>query len=319
MKQVKNQNVQKSLHWSNYWKGGQLTSLPQDFKENYEGNIQNEWNISFSKLKDSNKILDLCAGNCAISLLAVEYKNSNKLDIEVNALDAADINKKNILKKFPNKKNQLDEIKIYSNTRVENTKLESNHFDLITSQYGIEYCDWELAAKEVNRLLKPQGEFVLISHSGSTEIVKYMNIEKNDYQALFDSLLFKYLSRYSHNKISYRDLMSRLKKIQPKIVSRYKENPTQLLESILIVLDNIYAMPKSKMKANQNELDLLCKQHRFAFERMNDLLRVIKLMLENPNWYDVFIRNGLELIEKKDIVHNSSVNSGQLFRFQKIK
>jgi ubiquinone/menaquinone biosynthesis C-methylase UbiE len=317
MKTLKTSNIQKASHWSNYWKAGQLTSLPQDFKKNYEGNIQEEWNICFHRLKNNNKILDLCAGNCAISLLAVEYQNSKNINLDICALDAAEVFKKNILKKFPNQNKNLKKITIYSNTKVEDNGLEGSSFDFITSQYGIEYCEWEAAAKEVYRILKPGGEFVMISHSGSTEIVKYMNIEQNDYQALFDSGLFKYLMRFSNNKLSYRDLMSKLKIIQPKIVNRYKQNPTPLLETILVNLDNIYSMQKNKMISNKTELKTLCQQHIFAFERMNDLLRVIKLILNKPKWYEVFIKNGLQLVENKKIIQNEKNNSGHLYRFKK--
>ena len=304
-------------HWSNYWQAGQLTSLPQDFKENYNGEIHHEWNACFQRLSEKNSLLDLCAGNCAISLLAVEYAKLNNLELSVSALDFADISKINIIKKCPNHEANLKEITLYSNCLVEDTGLNENSFNLITSQYGIEYCDWESSAKEVYRLLKTGGEFVMISHSGSTEIVKYMKIEKSDYQSLFEVGLFKSLLRFSNNKISHRELMTKLKIIQSKIVKKYKQQSTQLLESILIMLDRMYTMPKSTMVASKYEILILCKQHRFAFERLTDLLRVIELILKNPKWYEVFEKNGLKLMEKREIFQDNKNNSGHLYRFIK--
>jgi len=316
MKNIKIEK-QNTSHWSSYWKAGQLTSLPQDFQENYIGEIEIEWNKCFHNLKDNNFVLDLCAGNCAISLLARQYAQINNIKLNIHALDSAEISKKNIINTFPEQKNNLEKITIYSKTKVEESGLESNSFDLITSQYGIEYCEWEAAAAEVFRLLKPNGEFVMITHSGSTEIVKYMQIEKDDYQMLFSSGLFKYIVRFSNNKLTHKELMLKLKIIQPKIVEKYKQTPTQLLQSILTYLDKIYVTPKNQIIHYKTELMSYCQQHKFAFERMNDLLRVIKNILENPEWYRIFERKGLQLLENKVILQNQKNNSGHLYRFRK--
>jgi hypothetical protein len=50
---------------------------------------------------------------------------------------------------------------------------------------------------------------------------------------------------------------------------------------------------------------------------MKDLLRVIEKLLENPDWYRVFERNGLKLLENKEIFQNQKNNSGHLYRFTK--
>lgn len=309
--------MKTSSHWSNYWEGGQLTSLPQDFKENYQGSIYDEWIDCFKRMPDKSSVLDLCAGNCAISLLAASYAKENNLEINITALDAAHVTKGNIIKKFPYQKENLQQIKLISNCRVEDIKIESSTFDLIVSQYGIEYCDWIASAKQVARLLKKGGEFCMITHTSSTEIVKFMEIEKDDYQFLNQVGVFKELMRFGNNKLSHRILMKQLKILQPKIVKEFKEKPSQLLQSILMLLDNIHKTDSKQLKEYKLELVNICNQHKYAYIRLRDLLGVIDSIAKKPEWYQVFIEEGLQLVQQKTVMQNGHINSGTLYQFVK--
>lgn len=306
-----------SNHWSNYWQAGQLTSLPQDFKGNYNGEIKSEWNVCFNRLATKGTILDLCAGNCAIGLLAVEFSKSSGKQFDITSVDSANVTKDSILSKYPNEKNSLSQIKIIANCKVEDIKIESKQFDLITSQYGIEYCDWETVAKQVYRLLKQGGEFTMLTHSGSTEIIKLMNKESDHYKFLYHMELFKILESYGKNKLPYKIFIKDLKQIQQKLSQYFYNNPAPLLSSILLIVDNVIKMDNELLKENKFELVHLCNQHTHAYTRLKDLLRVTRSIVANPNWYKVFIQQGLQLIQKKSIFQNGKFNSGNLFQFKK--
>jgi len=308
-----------SLHWSKYWKNGQLTSLPQDFQENYTGSIYDEWKICFDRLGTEAKVLDLCTGNCAIALLASKHSINENKAFCITAVDAANISKQNILEKYPQNKNLLENIRIISNCKIEemDSHLKLEQFDLITSQYGIEYSDWKESSEQVFKLLKDGGEFSMIAHSGSTEIIKYMQIEKSDYYFLKDIFIFKFLHRFYNNKISHKELMRKLKIIQAKISQRYQKQPTELIKSILIFLDNIKITTKSELINSKNKLNGFVLQHQYALARLEDLLAVTKSIVENPNWYKYFIEAGLKLKQNKEILQNNSINSGTLYTFTK--
>lgn len=307
----------KSSHWSNYWQGGQLTSLPQDFNENYSGAIQLKWLDCFRSFEKDKSLLDLCTGNCAIALLASEYSNSNKLNWSITAVDAANVKKENISLKNPKHQQYLKNIKLIANTNVENIELDSNSFDVITSQYGIEYCNWEIVAQQIVRLLKKNGEFIMISHSGDTEIVKFMETEESDYSFLTNEKLFKFLLKYSNGVINYNIMMKYLRTIQPQIVEKYRNQPTQLLQSILIMLDNINKSDMVMMNNHKQELKIFCNQHQYAYARLLDLLRVTKLIVKNPNWFEVFIKAGLVLKQQNTVIYKDTINSGTFYRFVK--
>lgn len=308
---------QTSIHWSNYWKQGQLTSLPQDFKLNYNGNILKEWIKSFKLLAKNSRVLDLCAGNCAISLLTAEYSNSYSLNLDIYAVDAAQINKQSIIQKNPSQSKYLSKIHLFPNCPVENIEFESNQFDLITSQYGIEYCQWDVSAQQIYRLLKNGGEFTMISHSGSTKIIKYMNIEKNNYQYLFQIGLFRYLEQYSKKKISFRVLLQNLYRIQVKLSQYYHQNPSELIKSILVLNNDILNANKETLSSKRQDILNLCKQHKYAYQRLNDLFSVTKSITDHPHWYKVFSEKGLELVESRILTQNNSDQSGTLYRFKK--
>ncbi|MCF6289373.1 MAG: methyltransferase domain-containing protein [Proteobacteria bacterium] len=311
---MKNNN---SNHWSKYWDEGQLTSLPQDFKENYNGAIHSIWLDSFAGLKPNMQVLDLCTGNCAIALLVSEYSDANKLELGITAVDAADISKKNIIRRFPNQKKHLKQINLIANTSVENIALASNKFDLITSQYGIEYCDWELAAGQVFRLLNQGGDFVMIAHAGNTNIVQYMETEELDYNFLRSLKVFEHITLYCKNKINHANLMANLTVIQPKIVKRFNHQPTQLVQSILVMLDNLHNMSQSQLLENLTALHNLVNQHNYAYARLLDLLRVTKSIVKSPEWFKIFIKQGLTLKQHRSVMYNGTINSGTLYWFTK--
>ena len=307
----------KSQHWSEYWKSGQLTSLPQDFVENYSGEILDAWESRFKTLSNNSKILDLCAGNCAVSILASQYSRNFDKNFKVTATDAADINKKQIIERFPVVERDIQNIEIVANTYLEDLELASANFDLITSQYGIEYCDWKIAADKVYQLLKKRGEFTMISHSGSTDIIKQMEVERNDYLILSNSKLLDQIRKFYTGKNDYFDFRDKLKKIQPEIVRHFQKLNSPLLRSVLMLMDNLYHMSEIELTANKERIIGFVSQLQFAELRMNDLLSVTQRINNNPNWYHAFEEKGLKLQTKKDIYYNSNQNSGVLYTFIK--
>ncbi len=310
-------NNKSSQHWSHYWQAGQLTSLPQDFHKNYTGAIQQQWIQVFNGLNLNSRILDVCAGNCAISLLAASYSAQNKKNFNITANDAADINGTSIHSRFPDESENLNMIQLISNCKVENINLDDNKFDLITSQYGIEYCNWEKAAQQVHRLLKINGSFVMIAHSGSTEIIKTMQIEKSDYEFLKTIEFFQCFDAYCSNLSSYNDFIKQLKLKQKVAINRFNLHPSELIKSLLLASDGIISMHRNLLESKKIELTKMQQQYNHAHQRLNDLFSVTQAIKENPNWYNVFAQCGLKLKEKKKVLQYGQYEAGTFFKFIK--
>ncbi len=307
----------KLNHWSNYWEGGNLTSLPQDFLENYDGEIGELWKDTFEKLPQQSKLLDLCTGNGAIALLAASYSASNNRDFEILGVDAAKISKDNVQTKFPHMEKLLHKVEFVGECKIEDITLQSNQFDLITSQYGIEYCDWEKTALQVNRLLKPGGRFVFISHANSTAILAYMEQEKIQYEQLKTLGFFSTFTDYFKKKLKHREVQRKLKKVCAHLIEEHKTQASDLFAGLINFLQSLITMEKSRFKQLEGEIEFYYMQHWFAYARLKDVVGVSHKIKEAPGWYKIFEKNGLKLIGNGEILQAGSENAGNYYQFIK--
>ena len=66
-----------------------MTSLPQDFTANYDGEVAEFWSTAFKEIPEQGSMIDLCTGNGAIALLAAEQVSKSGHLFEITAVDAA--------------------------------------------------------------------------------------------------------------------------------------------------------------------------------------------------------------------------------------
>ncbi|ABO24345.1 class I SAM-dependent methyltransferase [Shewanella loihica] len=156
-----------SHHWDEYWQQGHLTSFGDSFSGNYSGVLETNWHQDFNALADNFKVLDLATGNGALPLLLNQhFKGANKKG-EVIGVDLAQINTK------------LDELVLNEQVRLSLLShidcsclpFEDNSFDLVISQYGLEYSDLALSIPEAIRVLKPGGRLSLVTHHSRSMII----------------------------------------------------------------------------------------------------------------------------------------------------
>jgi len=304
-------------HWSDYWAGGSLTSLPQDFSTNYDAEIGAFWKSVFQALPGKACVLDLCTGNGAIALLAAEHADHHGLDLEVTAVDAADINPEVVARKFPAKAELLDRISFIGNRRVEELDLPDSGFDLVSSQYGIEYCDWPEAAAQVARMLKPGGRFVLVCHASSSDILKYMEDENREYELLAKLNFLKVIRRYLDGSLAHKKLHQALEKVWLRLQQEQKQSGSPLLTSMLGMLASVLPMDEDTLRRFSVNLELFYRHTQNGRARLEDLLRVNRAIANDPGWYRVFENQGLDLQETGEIFHLGKHHSGTYYRFVK--
>lgn len=148
-------------HWSDYWRQGHLTSLPRGFAGNYDGEFLAFWLARFADLPRSARVLDVCAGNGAIALLASEYSQQEGLNFRVTATDAADIDLQAITRPHPHLEPVTAGIDLLPNMPLEKLALPPESIDLACSQFGIEYTAWQRSASILSRALKPGASLAL--------------------------------------------------------------------------------------------------------------------------------------------------------------
>lgn len=307
----------RASHWSEYWSGGNLTSLPQDFRANYDGEIAEFWHSQFEHVPEHGKVVDLCTGNGAVVLLAAAWFRSRSRATNLYGVDAASIDPKVIANKYPDLARLLLSITLIGGCPVEDIDLPGGEFDLVTSQYGIEYCDWQRAAVQVSRLLKPGGRFAFLSHAVSTDIVRYMETESLEYELLEEVGFLSGMRAYLQGGLSCREFQHVMKQCQSVVSEKHQTSKSPFLGSILNMLASVVTMNEPVVMQNRARLDHFQRDISHGRERLKDLLRVNQAIQSNPGWIRVFEQQGLDLVGSGDILYRGVHNSGRYHCFVK--
>lgn len=145
-------------YWSEYWDNGSLTSF-SDKSGNYVGPLERVWKAFFYSQTEAKKVLDLGTGNGAL----LELASSICKDSILMGVDYADIK----TQKLPNKSYE-----IIGKTNIEKLPFKASSFDVIVSQFAIEYSDMSSAINECARVLKSGATFQFICHHYDSIILK---------------------------------------------------------------------------------------------------------------------------------------------------
>ncbi len=146
--------------WSQYWHQGPLHSLSSSYAGNYDGNVARFWEDVFGSAPDTARMLDIGTGNGAIPALALGNNGtSRKFDIHAADLSAID----------PDWMHGLhDELKarlhFHAGMAAESLPFMAGAFDLVTSQYGLEYTHLAESATELSRVLADAGHVAFVLH-----------------------------------------------------------------------------------------------------------------------------------------------------------
>jgi len=305
-----------SEHWSDYWSRGCLTSLPQDFAANYDGEVAEFWHAAFRAMPSGGRMIDLCTGNGAIALLAAGFARAIAQPMQITAVDAAQVNPEFIAERFPDQARLLEDIRFISPCRIEELELEAQ-FDLATSQYGIEYCDWEPAAARVAQLLKPGGRLLMVCHAAGSDIVAYTEREQGEFRQLEALGFFASIRAYLDRKTGHAVLTATLKAVQTQLQKEFSRSGSPLYRSVLEMLRGALAMPEARLDNSRVHLEAYYRQTRHGFERLVDMLRVNQALKDDPGWTRVFEAAGLVAEESGRIRYRGQHHAGDFHAFRK--
>lgn len=309
-------NVQQ--HWSAYWQMGSLTSLPQDFKQNYDGELAEFWLAILSHLPDFSSVVDVCTGNLALPLLMHQLNTKVQKEFKVKAVDLAVINKSDIAKIHPDLVDHLNKIEVIDQTPIETIQEKINQqVDLITSQYGLEYCEIPAIAPQLANLLKPGGRLVFVSHANDTDILKSMKDEKMAFDILQEFKVFSSMKSYGEGRFQPAYYQKQLNKQLSAIHEKLVQKPMQLLQVFHQALGGLSQLTEAQLSTQKKAVKQFYNQHWMAQMRAADLLLVSEKIANNPKWYQAFESAGLILEEKKSIWYQGKHNAGTAYKFRK--
>lgn len=151
--------------WSGYWGTGALHSLAGSFQGNYTGPIRAFWEQAFKPLEPGDRVLDVGTGNGALPALLVELQPAS--GAEIDAIDLAVI----VPAWLADTPAQVQQrVRFHGGVSAEDLPFPDGHFDLVVSQYGIEYTDHAGSIAEVARSLRPGGRCAFVLHHAGAHL-----------------------------------------------------------------------------------------------------------------------------------------------------
>lgn len=288
----------ENKYWSQYWAQGHQTSFGASFPTGYEGVIKTNWQNVFKKVTENTNVLDLCTGNASLIRLAEEamsdFSHSN-----FTGVDYAKVNIKDDFEKLRN-------VKLIFDTNVESLPLTSCSYDLIISNFGVEYSHLTKSIVEVSRLLKPAGKVEFICHYEQSIIV----IANNKELAMLNTMLS------TDNAIDCLDKLIRCLPDKDGAETWRNDLNSRLSEINILYFNELQQsefLKFLKFVLNPNVRDKL-KQFDFFKEeilghqtRLNTLSQAALSEDKLDKIFGCFIENGLVLTEHNKITNNEGI------------
>ncbi|WP_395342133.1 class I SAM-dependent methyltransferase [Ningiella sp. W23] len=164
--------------WLEYWKQDELNEdVFTDKQGRKHEKLKAFWQSKFSSIDGESQVLDVASGAGAVfrCLDSTSSLNLHALDISADALDK-------LKSDFPN-------CTTYP-MALDSAKFEEKRFDLIVSQFGIEYLGFD-GFLEAAKLMSDGGQCVFLSHyeSGAIDIITQQSLhglqqlQKNEFLA----------------------------------------------------------------------------------------------------------------------------------------
>lgn len=197
-------------HWQDYWNGGNESSIPEDNKGIYDACVAQFWQPQLinciTACSDELRVLEVACGNGGVTSKLFDVLKGQQFSW--TASDYADISADNF--SVPSSQQNLT---IQSGVSAAQLPYDDGAFDVVVSQFGIEYAG-EKAFSEALRVLKPEGTLLVVCHSTNSKlIIEHQNALQ------MKSLVFKFievLKRLANdphgdsNKQAFRSLMIEL-------------------------------------------------------------------------------------------------------------
>ena len=150
--------------WTVYWQGDHLESCiasqsPEDSKE-----IAAHWQELASRLADAATVLDLASGNGAVPKLLLSVNST----LDICAVDKAGIAPLDYLSQA----GKLASVRFMPGIDICALPFAPGSFDVVTSQFGLEYAPLAMACQGAVQVLKKHGIIHLLMHHAESEIVR---------------------------------------------------------------------------------------------------------------------------------------------------
>jgi SAM-dependent methyltransferase len=157
--------VRKAV-WSRYWSHGIAHSCGGTYGNRYDGAIAQFWRAHFEALPAGGRMLDIATGNGAVPRLMLDSAADT---VACDAVDLAQPEPQWIGELAPQ---QRARVRFHGQQAAESLPFPDASFDLVTSQYGLEYTDLARSVPELRRVLRAGGKVCLLTHHADSQPVR---------------------------------------------------------------------------------------------------------------------------------------------------
>ena len=145
--------------WSRYWARGAPHSCVGTYGENYGGVIAGFWREVFGALPAVARVLDIATGNGALPRLLLDQCRAP--GVQCDAVDIVAVSPPWLASLAPAEQGRL---RFHGGIDAAELPLADRSFDLIVSQYGLEYTDFDRTLPELLRVRAPGGGVAMVLH-----------------------------------------------------------------------------------------------------------------------------------------------------------
>ncbi len=169
-------------HWTRYWHAPRLASCGPA-ESAYAGPIAAHWERLFLRgLRPGQRLLDLCAGNGAIAVLAARtILRRKKGRLRVDAIDRAAIDPMRFLDL---ERAVVRQIRFHPGTDATALPFPDAAFAWVVSQFGVEYAPRQAAIAEALRVTRPGGRLHFVMHAREGLLARQAERERREAETL---------------------------------------------------------------------------------------------------------------------------------------
>lgn len=154
--------------WHAYWKADRPASCMAENPVTQQ-QIADAWRQWFVQRPDGSRILDVATGNGIVLAHAAAAARETCRTFELTGIDLADIDPLCHVKDLDT---GLRNAIFIGETGAEHLPFAAQSFDVVVSQYGLEYAQLEKALAEVERVLAPGGDLRWLAHTEGSEVIQ---------------------------------------------------------------------------------------------------------------------------------------------------
>lgn len=173
-------NDRNAAGWRDFWKQDCRASCLPDNPAT-EREIAAAWQGWLGEAADGSRLLDVATGNGIVLAWAAAAGRERGRRYALTGVDLADIDPPAFVSELDP---DLAAAHFVGNTGAEALPFADAEFDLVTSQYGLEYAGLDAALAEVARVLAPGGRLVWLAHCETSEVVRQHRAEARELELL---------------------------------------------------------------------------------------------------------------------------------------